>query len=538
MIKLIEKSNFDNIEKAVNYFYSRWKYDSLTFNSISTQLKKLGHSDDFIDAVLDGISERYEDEEDYELDESIDDELDYINSMSENTKLSVADKQTKVESVNDSDYIIDRSAYSKIKSVVKKFFSGDRNKYKVGNWVVQKGGYDLVATLEYYEPYGTYSICGIFDGSDGYELKDYHNSEFDFPFFTPTDPIKAALDELNIKSYITESKTKYTSKIVCEGDTEIEVKNPGILEVPEGKSVNDLPMSHFEKLAKKKGLGKITKALNNLQVWNKNDDPELSKWAGNMIDKLNKKLKKDESFNSRADNYGITIYPPNEQLLSDLQQYLDDSDFMFDDDNLAKSYGYDSAEYELDVQDNFARLYFFGTWDQYVRILEFIRNWIDDTGTDVNVKRGYLDPPMSESLELCESYLDYDWRNTYTTRELKEMSAEKLLDLKWYDAGFTKADLVTVTDDYNNSTRQPLENFFSDKQYDTWYPAQTEDGLELFMRMNGRSSSIEVVSGLRTLKYGARVINHVVRAGKVTIDSFRTKDDLFKWILDTDFGQD
>lgn len=87
-----------------------------------------------------------------------------------------------------------------------------------------------------------------------------------------------------------------SKKRLREQDVEIEVKHEGILEVPEGKNVDDLPMSHFEKLAKKKGLGKITKALNNLQVWNKNDDPKLSKWAGNMIDKLNKKLKKDESF--------------------------------------------------------------------------------------------------------------------------------------------------------------------------------------------------------------------------------------------------
>lgn len=93
-----------------------------------------------------------------------------------------------------------------------------------------------------------------------------------------------------MKLYIHDANNLY------EQDVEIEVKHEGILEVPEGKNVDDLPMSHFEKLAKKKGLSKITKALNNLQVWNKNDDPELSKWAGNMIDKLNKKLKKDESF--------------------------------------------------------------------------------------------------------------------------------------------------------------------------------------------------------------------------------------------------
>lgn len=233
---------------------------------------------------------------------------------------------------------------------------------------------------------------------------------------------------------------KHKKKRLSEQDAEIEVKHEGILEVPDGKNVDDLPMSHFEKLAKKKGLSKITKALNNLQVWNKNDDPELSKWAGNMIDKLNKKLKKDES------------------------------------------------------------------------------------------------------LKLSESYLDYDWRSTYTTKELKEMSAEKLLDLKWYDADFTKAELVAVTDDYNNATRRPLEEFFvgSDGSINTdkWYPVQTKDGLELFMRMNGRSSSIEVVAGMKKIKYGARVINRVVRAGKVTFDSFWTKDDFFKWILNVNFAQD
>lgn len=67
--KLMEKSNFDDTEKAINYFYKSWKYDGLTFKSIYTQLKRLGHSQDFIDAVLDGITERYEKEEDYELDD-------------------------------------------------------------------------------------------------------------------------------------------------------------------------------------------------------------------------------------------------------------------------------------------------------------------------------------------------------------------------------------------------------------------------------------------------------------------------------------
>ena len=60
-------------------------------------------------------------------------------------------------------------------------------------------------------------------------------------------------------------------------------------------SDDDMPRDAVEKLVKKHGLSKITKALNNLQVWNKNDDKELSKWAGNMIDKLTKKFGKNES---------------------------------------------------------------------------------------------------------------------------------------------------------------------------------------------------------------------------------------------------
>jgi len=90
-------------------------------------------------------------------------------------------------------------------------------------------------------------------------------------------------------------RIRESSNSLHEQDVDIEVKNKGILEVPEDRNVDDLPMSHFEKLVKKHGLSKITKALNNLQVWNKNDDKKLSKWAGNMIDKLTKKFGKNES---------------------------------------------------------------------------------------------------------------------------------------------------------------------------------------------------------------------------------------------------
>jgi len=75
----------------------------------------------------------------------------------------------------------------------------------------------------------------------------------------------------------------------------IPVEHPGVLEVPEGKNVEDLPYSHFAALAKKKGFGEISKALTNLHTWNKTRDPKLSNWADDMQAKLSKEFKKSES---------------------------------------------------------------------------------------------------------------------------------------------------------------------------------------------------------------------------------------------------
>lgn len=68
--RLTEKSNFDDTQKAIDYYYPKWYYDDMSVNDIYDSLEKLGHSQDFIDAVIDGITDRYENEEDYELDES------------------------------------------------------------------------------------------------------------------------------------------------------------------------------------------------------------------------------------------------------------------------------------------------------------------------------------------------------------------------------------------------------------------------------------------------------------------------------------
>ena len=89
-------------------------------------------------------------------------------------------------------------------------------------------------------------------------------------------------------------------KLFREQQANIEVENPGVLEVPEGKNVEDLPIKHFVAIANKRGLSTVTRALNNLQVWNKNKNKPLSKWAGDMIDKVTKRFEnqqKNESLN-------------------------------------------------------------------------------------------------------------------------------------------------------------------------------------------------------------------------------------------------
>jgi hypothetical protein len=57
------------------------------------------------------------------------------------------------------------------------------------------------------------------------------------------------------------------------------VKNPGILEVPEGKGVEELGIEHFKTLVDSKGYKKISGALVNLIVWNKDKNKPLAGWA-------------------------------------------------------------------------------------------------------------------------------------------------------------------------------------------------------------------------------------------------------------------
>ena len=179
-------------------------------------------------------------------------------------------------------------------------------------------------------------------------------------------------DLSNLADYVDSRKGKTESfgrRKLREQDVEIEVKNKGILEVPEDKNVDDLPMSHFEKLVKKHGLSKITKALNNLQVWNKNDDKKLSKWAGNMIDKLTKKYGKNESisgnrFNEGWNNVDASIsFTHNDDLEADLEEFLFD---LFSDN---------PDVFEFDWSGKNTILYLACNEDDYKYIKWFIEDW-------------------------------------------------------------------------------------------------------------------------------------------------------------------
>ena len=134
---------------------------------------------------------------------------------------------------------------------------------------------------------------------------------------------------------------KFMKLCINEQNVEIEVKNPGVLEVPEGKNVEDLPIKHFVAIADRKGLGAVTKALNNLQVWNKKKNPSLSKWAGDMIDKVTKRVenqRKNESLNkineATLQDWQDTIMKEVYNVLRNNRIYGDVyEDYNFTDDN-------------------------------------------------------------------------------------------------------------------------------------------------------------------------------------------------------------
>ena len=157
----------------------------------------------------------------------------------------------------------------------------------------------------------------------------------------------------------------------------IETENPGVLEVPEGKNVEDLPIKHFVDIANRKGLSTVTRALNNLQVWNKNKNKELSKWAGNMIDKVSKRFEnqqKNESMTKESiRSYDVTLDLAEEKELAEFIDWLNEVNIpvakvnrKFKNITLKNRDDLDEASFYLQDRDYFKKLHDFG-WIVSVR---------------------------------------------------------------------------------------------------------------------------------------------------------------------------
>lgn len=83
---------------------------------------------------------------------------------------------------------------------------------------------------------------------------------------------------------ISERMTKLRESL--DEQVKIPVKHEGILEVPEGKNFWDLPLSHYKDLVKKHDWESISRALANLETWNKEDDPDIAKKANKIQNDL------------------------------------------------------------------------------------------------------------------------------------------------------------------------------------------------------------------------------------------------------------
>jgi hypothetical protein len=84
----------------------------------------------------------------------------------------------------------------------------------------------------------------------------------------------------------------------------IPIKHPGVLEVPEGKDVENLPLDHFKDLVKKKGLSTISKALTNLIVWNREKNPTLSSKIDAIQNKVTSWVEKERESRGNENLYG------------------------------------------------------------------------------------------------------------------------------------------------------------------------------------------------------------------------------------------
>lgn len=92
------------------------------------------------------------------------------------------------------------------------------------------------------------------------------------------------------------SVNSYIDHLIEQDTKDIKVKNPGILQLPsqgfKNWSIEKL-VKHMTSLAQKIGRNKVSKAIQNLIRWNKNDNHSLSKKAQSVFDKYVAKLEKE-----------------------------------------------------------------------------------------------------------------------------------------------------------------------------------------------------------------------------------------------------
>lgn len=313
--------------------------------------------------------------------------------------------------------------------------------------------------------------------------KTLGNNKHEIIYDLDTDREKEFIQKVLCKKLIPIEEKLGTKFKINEKETpNIEVKHKGILEVPEGKNVDDLPLSHFVDLAKKKGLSKITKALNNLQVWNKNDDKKLSKWAGDMIDKLNKKLGKDESIrktNKRRIQESLSLEDIEFVMNNYIQNKASGIEIINDDNkgNYKIKYNNEIVNLSFNLDDNTASYVYtinaegpYST-NSYERITMDIKDYVDfniEENTKLTIRES------NESLvkeSLYNIIYDYDDEegNTYTSEEMFNGSWTDLQDLikkmKYNGCYHIDANAISDEEDFYES----LVNENSKKSYWKYY---------------------------------------------------------------------
>jgi len=83
-------------------------------------------------------------------------------------------------------------------------------------------------------------------------------------------------------------------KLDEKAKVKIKVKHSDLLEIPEDKNFWQVPFKHYVDLVDKKGYAKVIRALNNIKVWDKNEEPEISKKADALMDKLKLKFRPED----------------------------------------------------------------------------------------------------------------------------------------------------------------------------------------------------------------------------------------------------